>query len=163
MMAIDFARHVAGLDKASTTEVDEKVKHPIIHVMPDQEKKLLELDYGGSMRLGAYEMALKPRSVTAQAYGSTTASERHRHRYEFNSKYRQILEKAGLVISATSQNGKLVEMLEVAGHPFMVGTQAHPEFKSRPLRPHPLFAAFTKASAKRIHEPLPIIETIPQP
>lgn len=162
MMAIDFARHAAGLEKANTTEIDERVKHPIIHIMPDQEKKLLNLDYGGSMRLGGYIMDLKPGSVTAKSYGSLKASERHRHRFEFNSKYRQIMEKAGLVISATSQGGRLVEMLEVAGHPFMVGTQGHPEFKSRPLRPHPLFAAFTKAAAKRIHEPLPVIEQITQ-
>lgn len=154
MMAIDFARHVAGLEKANTTETDEKTKHPIIHIMPDQEKKLLQLDYGGSMRLGGYEMDLKPGSVTAQAYGKTIVSERHRHRYEFNSTYRKVLEKAGLVISATSQSGKLVEMLEIAGHPFMVGTQAHPEFKSRPLRPHPLFLAFTKASSKHVQESL---------
>lgn len=155
MMALDFARHVAGLEKANTTEIDNQVRHPIIHVMPDQEKKLLNLDYGGSMRLGAYEMDLKPGSVTSQAYGSLHASERHRHRYEFNSVYRKTLEKAGLVISATSQGGKLVEMLEIAGHPFMVGTQAHPEFKSRPLRPHPLFLAFTKASAKRVSNTIP--------
>lgn len=149
MMTVDFARNVAGLKGAGTTEADPKSRHPVIHVMPDQEKKLLKLDYGGSMRLGAYEMALKPGSTAAMAYGKETASERHRHRYEFNSKYRGVLEKAGLVISATSRGGKLVEMVEVPGHPFMVGTQGHPEFKSRPLRPHPLFLAFARAAASK--------------
>lgn len=148
MMTVDFARYVAGLEGANTAEVSGKVKHPVIHIMPEQERKLLKLDYGGSMRLGAYEMALKPGSVAERAYGKSSVSERHRHRYEFNSEYRRVLEKAGLVVSATSQDGRLVEMIEVAGHPFMVGTQAHPEFKSRPLRPHPLFLAFTQAAAK---------------
>lgn len=148
MMTVDFARNVAGLAGSNTTEADPKAKHPVIHVMPDQEKKILRLDYGGSMRLGAYEMALKPGSVSERAYGRAKVSERHRHRYEFNSAYRRVLEKAGLVVSATSQGGKLVEMVEVSGHPFMVGTQAHPEFKSRPLKPHPLFVAFAKAASK---------------
>jgi CTP synthase len=146
MMSIEFARNVAGLAFANTTEASPRTKHPVIHIMPEQEKKLLKLDYGGSMRLGAYEMALKPGSTAHRAYGKTSVSERHRHRYEFNSDYRRVLEKAGLVISATSQGGRLVEIVEVPGHPFMVGTQAHPEFKSRPLRPHPLFLAFTKAA-----------------
>ncbi len=148
MMTVDFARNVAGLVGANTTEAEPKAKHPVIHVMPDQEKKILKLDYGGSMRLGAYEMSLKPGSVAARAYGRGTATERHRHRYEFNSKYRAVLEKAGLVVAATSQGGKLVEMVEITNHPFMVGTQGHPEFKSRPLRPHPLFLAFTKAATR---------------
>jgi CTP synthase len=160
MLAIDFARNVAGLTKATTTEINEKTKHPVIHIMPDQEKKLLHLDYGGSMRLGAYEMALKPGSITERAYGKSSVSERHRHRYEFNSAYRKVLEKAGLMISATSRGGKLVEMLEVPGHAFMIGTQAHPEFKSRPLRPHPLFTAFTKAAAKNHLQPLQIAEEV---
>lgn len=147
MMTIDFARNVAGLEGSNTTEVSARARHPVIHVMPDQEKKLLKLDYGGSMRLGGYEMVLKPGSVARSAYGKDKVTERHRHRYEFNSSYRKVLEKAGLVISATSQGGKLVEMVEVPNHPFMVGTQAHPEFKSRPLRPHPLFLAFVKAAA----------------
>lgn len=154
MMTVDFARNVAGLDGSNTTEADPKAKHPVIHVMPDQEKKLLRLDYGGSMRLGAYEMALKPGSVSERAYGRSKVSERHRHRYEFNSAYRRVLEKAGLVISATSLGGKLVEMVEVAGHPFMVGTQAHPEFKSRPLKPHPLFVAFANVAAKEQSQPV---------
>src|SRR5205823_2334796 len=91
-----------------------------------------------------------------RAYGKERVSERHRHRFEFNSVYRKVLEKAGLVISATSQAGKLVEMVEVSGHPFMVGTQAHPEFKSRPLRPHPLFVAFVKAAAAQHPSDVPI-------
>jgi CTP synthase len=148
MMTIDFARNVAGLRGANTTEVTTKTKYPVIHIMPEQEKRLLKLDYGGSMRLGAYEMAVKPGTKAYQAYGKTKVSERHRHRYEFNSKFRKALEKAGLVVAATSQEGRLVEMVEVAGHPFMVGTQAHPEFKSRPLRPHPLFTAFIAAASK---------------
>lgn len=148
MMTVEFARNVAGLVGANTTEADPKARHPVIHVMPDQEKKLLKLDYGGSMRLGAYEMALKPGSMSARSYGKPKVSERHRHRYEFNSEYRRVLEKAGLVVAATSQAGKLVEMVEIGGHPFMVGTQAHPEFKSRPLKPHPLFVSFAKAATR---------------
>ncbi|HET7713044.1 MAG TPA: CTP synthase [Patescibacteria group bacterium] len=161
MMTVDFARHVAGLEGAGTTEADPKAKHPVIHIMPDQEKKLLKLDYGGSMRLGAYEMALKPGSIAQRSYGKPSVSERHRHRYEFNSDYRRVLEKAGLVVSATSQGGKLVEMIEITGHPFMVGTQAHPEFKSRPLKPHPLFVSFAKAAAREQSVPsLPKFQAI---
>lgn len=161
MMTVDFARHVAGLEGAGTTEADPKAKHPVIHIMPDQEKKLLKLDYGGSMRLGAYEMALKPGSIAQRSYGKPSVSERHRHRYEFNSAYRRVLEKAGLVVSATSQGGKLVEMIEITGHPFMVGTQAHPEFKSRPLKPHPLFVSFAKAAAREQSVPsLPKFQAI---
>ncbi|MGI6103644.1 MAG: CTP synthase, partial [Patescibacteria group bacterium] len=151
LACIEFARNVAGLPGAHTTEVKKRANHPVIHIMPEQEKKLLKFEYGGTMRLGAFPAKLKKGSVVAEAYGSTTASERHRHRYEFNNDYRASLESAGLVISGTSPDGKLVEMVELPKneHPHFVGTQAHPEFKSRPLNPHPLFLAFTQAAKRR--------------
>lgn len=151
LAAIEFARNVAGLPGAHTTEVKKRANHPIIHIMPEQEKKLLKFEYGGTMRLGAFPAKLKKGSVVAEAYGSTSVSERHRHRYEFNNDYRASLESAGLVISGTSPDGKLVEMVELpkSAHPYFVGTQAHPEFKSRPLDPHPLFLAFVKAAKNR--------------
>ncbi len=151
LASIEFARNIAGLEGAQTTEVKKRATHPIIHIMPDQEKKLLKLEYGGSMRLGSYPARLKRDSVVADAYGITTIHERHRHRYEFNNAYRQSLEQAGLVISGTSPDRGLVEIIELPKqtHPFFVGTQFHPEFKSRPLSPHPLFVAFARAAKKR--------------
>ncbi|MBI4185466.1 CTP synthase [Candidatus Berkelbacteria bacterium] len=166
---IEFARNVAGLDGAHTTEVDTNAVHKVIHIMPDQEKKLLKLEYGGTMRLGAYPAKLKARSIAARAYGEHESkshfaktsqdvdepirlvSERHRHRYEVNNAYRQQLESAGLVMSGTSPDGRLVEIIElpISKHPFFVGTQFHPEFKSRPLNPHPLFVAFASAAKLR--------------
>lgn len=151
LAAVEYARNVAKLTGAHTTEVAPKTKYPIIAVMSDQEKKLLNFEYGGTMRLGAYPATLRPGSVAAKAYGTTDISERHRHRYELNNVYREQLEQAGLVISGTSPDGQLVEMIELPAniHPFFVGTQAHPEFKSRPLAPHPLFVAFAKAALRR--------------
>ncbi len=146
MATIEFARNVAGLTGAHTTEVDEKAKHPVVHIMPEQQKKLLNRDYGATMRLGAWECVLKPGTVAYQAYGKKKVSERHRHRYEFNNAYRQRLEKAGLVISGTSPDGGLVEMIELKDHPFFVASQFHPEFLSRPTQAHPLFKAFIKAA-----------------
>ena len=151
LAAIEFARNVAGLVGAHTTEVKKRANHPIIHIMPEQEKKLLKFEYGGTMRLGAFPAKLKKGTVVAEAYGTTTVSERHRHRYEFNNDYRASLESAGLVISGTSPDGKLVEIIELPKtvHPYFVGTQAHPEFKSRPLSPHPLFLGFAQAAKQR--------------
>lgn len=148
LATIEYARHVAKLDGAHTTEVDNDAVHPVIHVMPDQEKKLLAMEYGGTMRLGAYPCKLKNGSVAAKAYGSAEVSERHRHRYEFNNRYRNDLESAGFVVSGTSPDDRLVEVIELPSdvHPFFVGTQYHPEFQSRPLTPHPLFKAFIKAA-----------------
>ncbi|MHB8871574.1 MAG: CTP synthase, partial [Candidatus Doudnabacteria bacterium] len=148
MATIEYARNVAKLRNANTTEVDDETKHPVIHIMPDQEKKLLVRDYGASMRLGAWDCVLKKGSQVEALYKQKRISERHRHRYEVNNKYRSILEKAGLVFSGTSPDGKLAEIIELPGHPFFMGSQFHPEYKSRPLRPHPLFEGFMKAVAK---------------
>src|SRR5690606_36639178 len=137
LASVEFARNVAGLAGAHTIEVKKRPAHPIIHIMPEQEKKLLKLEYGGTMRLGAFPAKLKRGSVVAESYGQGSVSERHRHRYEFNNEYREILEDAGLVIAGTSPDGKLVEIVELPKtvHPFFVGTQFHPEFTSRPLAP----------------------------
>lgn len=157
MATIEFARNVAKLKNANTTEIDEAVAHPIIHIMPDQEKKLLNKEYGATMRLGAWECLVVKGSRAQKAYqegkwisktGKQIISERHRHRYEFNNSYRQQLEKAGLTISGTTPDGKLVEIIELKDHPFFIATQFHPEFLSRPLAPHPLFVAFIKAVKK---------------
>ncbi len=148
-MVIDTARHLGGLDAANSTEFDESTPHPVISTMADQADVVAgQRDLGGTMRLGSYRAALVPESVVARAYGSTEATERHRHRYEVNNAYRQALTAAGLVVSGTSPDGRLVEFVELpaATHPFYVGTQAHPELKSRPTRPHPLFAAFVRAA-----------------
>lgn len=148
MATIEFARNVLGMKEANTEEIDKNTPFPVIHIMPEQEKLLVGREYGATMRLGAFKCKLKKGTKALQIYGKEEISERHRHRYEFNNEYREDLEKAGLVVSGTSPNGKLVEMIEIADHPFFVGTQAHPEFLSRPLLPHPLYVEFIKASAK---------------
>ncbi|RLP85843.1 CTP synthase [Micromonospora sp. CV4] len=148
-MTIDVARHLAGLDGANSLEFDEQAAHPVIATMADQEDIVAgKGDLGGTMRLGAYPATLTEGSIVAEAYGSTDISERHRHRYEVNNAYRDALTKAGLLISGTSPDGRLVEFIELDRglHPFFVATQAHPELKSRPTRPHPLFASFVKAA-----------------
>ncbi|MFY1632404.1 CTP synthase [Solwaraspora sp. WMMB335] len=147
-MAIEVARNAADLVGANSAEFDEDVAHPIIATMADQEQIVAGRgDLGGTMRLGAYPALLVDGSIVARAYGTTEVSERHRHRYEVNNTYRDVLEKAGLRISGTSPDGRLVEFVELdrAEHPFFVATQAHPELKSRPTRPHPLFHAFVGA------------------
>ncbi len=149
LATIEFARHVAGLEGANTAEVNPEAAHPVIHIMPDQEAIVRKGKYGGTMRLGAYPCVLTPKTHARTAYGKREISERHRHRYEFNNDYRERLEKAGLTISGTSPDGKLVEIVELKNHPFFVGVQFHPEFLSRPLRPHPLFNAFVKAALKK--------------
>jgi CTP synthase len=143
LAVIEFARHVAGLAGANTTEVDERNPHPVIDLLPEQRE--LE-DKGGSMRLGAYPCVLRSGSRTAEAYGTLEISERHRHRYEFNPDYCDQLSQAGLVLSGTSPNGRLVEVVEIAEHPWFVGCQFHPEFKSTPFAPHPLFTSFIGAA-----------------
>jgi CTP synthase len=117
--------------------------------MSDQEKKMLEQNYGATMRLGAWDCILNSKSLAHKAYGLDKISERHRHRFEFNNNYRTELESAGLRIAGTSPDGHLVEIAEVIDHPWMLGVQIHPEFKSRPLRAHPLFRDFIKASIKK--------------
>jgi CTP synthase len=147
-MVIDAARE-AGLTGASSAEFDDNVEHAVISTMADQERVIAgEQDMGATMRLGAYPATLMPGSLVARAYGTTEVSERHRHRYEVNNAYRDKLAAQGVVFSGTSPDGRLVEFVELdtERHPFMVGTQAHPELRSRPTRPHPLFTAFIRAA-----------------
>jgi CTP synthase len=145
-MTIDFARNVAGLTDANSTEFDPTTQHPVIDLMLEQRG--IE-DKGGTMRLGAYYAVLASGSQVAAAYGEPVVSERHRHRYEFNDQYRTQLEACGLWCSGTSPDNRLVEFVELPGHPFWVGTQGHPEFKSRPDRPHPLFRELVGAALTR--------------
>ncbi|MFS8479424.1 MAG: CTP synthase, partial [Micromonosporaceae bacterium] len=148
-MTIDVARHLAGLEGANSTEFDEQTPHPVIATMAEQRDIVAGKGaLGGTMRLGSYPAHLTPGSLVAAAYGTTEVTERHRHRYEVNNAYRDALTEAGLRFSGTSPDGRLVEFVELDRtlHPFFVGTQAHPEFKSRPTRPHPLFAAFVAAA-----------------
>jgi len=148
MAVIEYARHVAGLDGASSTEVDEATPHPVIDLLPEQRE--VE-EKGGTMRLGAYPTVLREGTRSAAAYGTTEVSERHRHRLEFNPEYRDRLSRAGLVLAGTSPDGRLVEVIEEEDHPWFVGCQYHPEFRSRPFAPHPLFRDFIAATA-RYHE-----------
>ncbi len=149
LAVVEYARNVLRMAEANTTEIDPKTKYPVIHIMSDQQKKLLEKDYGGTMRLGAWECKLKPGSLVRKLYGKPKISERHRHRYEFNNEFLKQFNKE-LYVSGTSPDGKLVEIVEMKDHPFFVGTQFHPELKSRPLDPHPLFMGFIKAASKII-------------
>jgi CTP synthase len=146
VMTIEFARHVLGLADANSTEFDASTQNPVIDLMNDQRDVT---DKGGTMRLGAYYAVLEPGTIVGKAYGEPVVSERHRHRYEFNSNYRQRFEAAGFVCSGASPDKRLVEFVELADHPFWVGTQAHPEFKSRPDRPHPLFRELIGAALER--------------
>ena len=146
LACVEFARHVCGLDRANSTEIDPTTPHPVVDLMPDQRGVT---DKGATMRLGAYPCVLKPGTRAAEAYGATEISERHRHRWEINNNYRDALEKHGMVISGLSPDGRLVEMIELPQHPYFVGCQFHPEFKSRPSLPHPLFARFIKAAVER--------------
>lgn len=147
LMVIEYARNVLGLKDANTREINPNAKDIVIDVMEDQKDKIENKKMGASMRLGAYRAILKKGSVAQMAYKSTSISERHRHRYEVNNAYREALEGAGLVFSGLSPDGKLCEIAELpeSKHPFFLGTQFHPEFKARPLSPHPLFTAFIKA------------------
>jgi CTP synthase len=155
---IEFARNVAKLPKANTQEIDPKTPDPVIHIMDDQKDKVKKKEYGGSMRLGTYECDLTPGTIAYAAYSPDshptpdspplTIDERHRHRYEFNNDYREKFEKLGLVISGVNPQRNLVEIIELKNHPFFVGVQFHPEFKTRFLTPHPLFASFIAAANK---------------
>jgi CTP synthase len=140
---IEYARHVAGLENANSHEFDENSPHQVIHYMPDQND---DTDKGGTLRLGKYPCILKPDTAIAACYGTTEISERHRHRYEFNNAYRDALQAAGLALSGLSPDGRLVETVEIPGERFFIGVQFHPEFKSRPNKPHPLFEGFIGAS-----------------
>ncbi|OLF04793.1 CTP synthase [Actinophytocola xinjiangensis] len=159
-MVIETARDLAGIKDANSVEFDETTSNPVISTMADQQDVIAgERDMGGTMRLGAYPAKLVGGSVVAAAYGAREVSERHRHRYEVNNAYRDRLAKAGVVFSGLSPDEHLVEFVELPAdvHPFFVGTQAHPELKSRPTRPHPLFAGFVKAAlSRRAAERLPV-------
>ncbi len=146
VMVIEFARHVLGTDAPNSTEFDLSTPHPVISLMPDQRDIA---DMGGTMRLGLYPCRLVTGTKAATAYGVDQVNERHRHRFEFNNAYRRLLEEAGLVYSGLSPDERLVEIAELAHHPFMLGSQFHPEFRSRPNRPHPLFRAFVEAAIAR--------------
>jgi len=145
LAVVEFARNVCGLKDANTTEINPKTKYPVIDLMPEQKIKIKEKNYGGSMRLGAYKCELAKGTRSRQAYKRKEISERHRHRYEFNNDFRVLLEKKGLIIAGVNPEKNLVEIIELKNHPFFVATQFHPEFKSRPLSPHPLFLEFIKA------------------
>ena len=149
-MVIEVARNKAGLEGAASTEFDETAEHPVIATMAEQVEILNEGDLGGTMRLGSYPADLQRGSLVASLYGVHHVTERHRHRYEVNNDYRERLEAAGLRFSGTSPDGRLVEFIELdtEEHPFFVATQAHPELKSRPTRPHSLFAGLIKAALK---------------
>ncbi|MCX6987550.1 MAG: CTP synthase [Chlamydiae bacterium] len=145
VMCVEFARHVLGLKDANTTEIDPQTSNPIISLLSEQKGVR---DLGGTMRLGAYSCRLKEGSKANQAYGSLVISERHRHRFEFNNLYKDQCEEKGLMISGYMENANLCEIVEVQDHPWMVGVQFHPEFKSKPSRPHPLFVDFIAAALK---------------
>jgi CTP synthase len=143
---IEFARNAAGLAGANSHEFDEDSPYQVIHFMPGQND---EIDKGGTLRLGKYPCVLREGTVIARCYGKSEISERHRHRYEFANEYRETLEKAGLCLSGQSPDGRLIETVEIPGEDFFVGVQFHPEFKSRPNRPHPLFLGFIGAALRK--------------
>ena len=149
LAVVEFARHVADMKKANTTEINPRTPFPVIDIIAEQKKNLEDKNYGGTMRLGAYPALLKKGTIAERAYKSGRISERHRHRYEVNPKYIERLEKKGLVFSGVSPDRRLMEIAELptSVHPFFLGTQFHPEFKSRPLSPHPLFVEFIKAAS----------------
>ncbi len=147
LSVVEFARNVCGLDGANSTEFDPETPYPVIDIIPEQKELIEKKKYGGTMRLGAWEAVLKPGTKVWELYGKDRVWERHRHRYEVNPEFIEILEKNGLIFSGSSPDGKLMEFIELPNHPFFVATQAHPEFKSRPTKPHPLFLGLIKASS----------------
>ena len=149
MAVIEFARNACKLKNANTTEVNPKTPYPVIDVMPEQSANIKEKKIGGTMRLGAYPCQLKPGTISRKAYGASEIRERHRHRYEVNNDYRTLFESAGLTIAGINPGRNLVEIIELPRHPFFVGTQFHPEFKSRPLFPHPLYMEFIRAAGRK--------------
>ena len=146
---VEFARDVVGYSDAHSAELDPSTVHPVIHLMPDQNG--IE-DIGGTLRLGSYPCVLNKESKAYQLYGEETIHERHRHRYEVNNDYRTVLQENGMMLSGISPDGRIVEMIEIPSHPWFIATQAHPELKSRPNRPHPLFRGFVEASLKKAGE-----------
>ncbi len=151
LAVVEFSRSILKWKNAQTTEIDPKTSYPVIDILPEQKKNIAAKHYGASMRLGAYPAILKNGTIASKAYGVPGISERHRHRYEVNPQYIKKLEKAGLIFSGVSPNGQLMEIVELPRqvHPFFVGTQFHPEFKSQPLTSHPLFLEFIKAAKKQ--------------
>jgi CTP synthase len=152
MAVADFARHVVGMEGANSTEFDPETPYPVIDLLPEQEEVA---DMGGTMRLGADPVKLHPGTRAREIYGEAVIYERHRHRYEVNNFLRKRLEAAGLVCSGTSPDERLVEIIEIVDHPFFVASQYHPEFKSRPERPAPLFRDFVDAAIARAREQRP--------
>lgn len=148
LAVVEFARNVCRMKGAHTTEIDSQTKYPVIDLMSEQKINLRDKQYGGSMRLGAYRCRLVKNSRAHQAYKSQEVFERHRHRYELNNDFRDVLEKKGLIMAGVNPEKNLVEIIELKDHPFFMASQFHPEFKSRPLRPHPLFKEFIKAGLK---------------
>ncbi len=149
MAVVEFARDVLNIKDANSLEFDEKTKNPVIHIMESQKNITKK---GGTMRLGAYPCILKKSSLASKLYKTEEISERHRHRYEFNNEYRKIMEDNGMTISGTSPDGELVEIVEIKNHPYFIASQFHPELKSRPDKPHPLFVGLLKAAKKKIEE-----------
>ena len=149
VMTVEFARHVLEHEDANSTEFDRSTSAPVIDLMPDQRSIS---DLGGTMRLGLYPCVLQSGSKAAAAYGVASIQERHRHRFEFNNSYRGDFESKGMIFSGLSPDGKLVEIAELADHPYMIGSQFHPEFLSRPMRPHPLFLGLIKAAKERVRD-----------
>ena len=146
LLVVEFGRFVLGTDSVNSSEFDPATQHPVIDLMPEQ--KQVE-DKGGTMRLGLYPCMLQPGTIAQKAYHARKVEERHRHRFEFNNQYRELFGQNGMVFSGLSPDGQLVEITELKDHPFMLGTQFHPEFLSRPTRPHPLFLAFIRAAADK--------------
>lgn len=151
LMVVEYARNVLGLEGAHTTEINPETPHPIVAIMDAQKKHMAEKNYGGTMRLGTYVEMLAPGTIAREAYGADSVEERHRHRYEINPAYVAQMEEGGMVFSGKSPDGVLMEVAELPRdtHPFMLGTQAHPELQARPLAPHPLFTEFVRASSIR--------------
>jgi CTP synthase len=147
---VEFSRNVCDLEEANSTEFDACTSHPVIDFIPEQASIVKQSNYGGTMRLGSYPASLKEGSIVRKLYNSSKITERHRHRYEVNPEYIEVLEKNGLTFSGKSPDGTLMEFMELKGHPFFVATQAHPEFKSRPIEPSPVFYGFLKASIENI-------------
>jgi len=143
MAVVEYARNVLGLKDANSVEFDENTTNPLIHIM--EEQKGID-QKGGTMRLGAYDCTIKENTLANEVYGKTNISERHRHRFEYNNEYRKNLEEAGLIVSGTSPDGRLVEIVEVPKHPYFIAAQFHPELKSRPNNPAPLFVGLIKAA-----------------
>ncbi len=150
LAVVGFARDVLGWQDANTTENDKKTKHPVIHLMPKQKTFMKKRAYGGTMRLGSWDAQVARGTRAFGIYKTQHTSERHRHRYEFNNNYSKDFEKGGMILSARSVIENLVEIIELPqnSHPFYMATQGHPEYKSRPLKPHPIFLAFIEAASK---------------